>query len=144
MDEVMQTVGASIMGVTMGCARCHNHKFDPITITDYYSMTSVFQDVEFGGRFPEYSTSHPRKKRGDEIWETIASQRRVLREIGGWEENWGAFRELHFQPITTKAVRIRFKMKNVGIDELEVLGTEDRAKNLALAANGTTVSGRRD
>lgn len=32
MDEVMQTVGASIMGVTLGCARCHNHKFDPISI----------------------------------------------------------------------------------------------------------------
>ena len=48
MDGVMHTVGASIMGVTIGCARCHNHKFDPITITDYYAMTAVFQDIEFG------------------------------------------------------------------------------------------------
>ncbi|MEL7263780.1 MAG: DUF1549 domain-containing protein, partial [Planctomycetota bacterium] len=50
MDEIMQTVGASILGVTVGCARCHNHKFDPITIRDYYSLTGVFQDVEFGSR----------------------------------------------------------------------------------------------
>ncbi len=55
MDEIMQTVGASVMGVTIGCARCHNHKFDPISIKDYYSMTGVFQDVEFGSRFPEFA-----------------------------------------------------------------------------------------
>ena len=60
MDEIIQTVGASVMGVTIGCARCHNHKFDPITITDYYSMTGVFQDIEFGGRFPEFSLEHPK------------------------------------------------------------------------------------
>ena len=141
MDEIMQTVGASIMGVTMGCARCHNHKFDPITIKDYYSMTGVFQDVEFGSRFPEFSEEHPRKKRGQELWQAIAEQRQILREFGGWEENWGAFRELHFKPVTTKAVRIRFKQPSVGLDELEVFGTEDRRENLALASAGTKVSG---
>ena len=63
MDEIMQTVGASMMGVTMSCARCHNHKFDPISIQDYYSMTAVFQDIEFGSRFPEFDQTHPRKRR---------------------------------------------------------------------------------
>lgn len=141
MDEIMQTVGASIMGVTMGCARCHNHKFDPITIKDYYSMTGVFQDIEFGSRFPEFSEDHPRRKRGQELWRAIAEQRRILREFGGWEENWGAFRELHFRPITTKAVRIRFKQPSVGLDEMEVFGTEDRKENLAHKSNGTKVTG---
>ncbi len=141
MDEVVQTVGASIMGVTMGCARCHNHKFDPISIKDYYSMTGVFQDIEFGSRFPEFSPEHPRRQRGDALWKEIANQRRILRKSGGWEENWGAFRELHFTPITTKAIRIRFKMPNVGLDELEVFGTEERNENLARASNGTKVSG---
>jgi hypothetical protein len=141
MDEIMQTVGASIMGVTIGCARCHNHKFDPITIKDYYSMTGVFQDVEFGSRFPEFSEEHPRRKRGQELWQAIAEQRQFLREFGGWEEDWGAFRELHFKPVFTKAVRIRFKQPSVGLDELEVFGTEDRRENLALASAGTKVSG---
>ncbi len=141
LDEVLQTVGASVMGITIGCARCHNHKFDPISIKDYYSMTGVFQDVEFGGRFPEFSHEHPRKKRGGELWAEIAEQRRVLRATGGWEEDWGAFRELHFNAIATKAVRIRFKMANVGLDELEIFGTEDRRLNLARASAGTKVSG---
>lgn len=131
MDEIMQTVGASVMGVTIGCARCHNHKFDPITITDYYAMTGVFQDIEFGGRHPEFKSDHPRRKRGEEIWKGIAKNRRTLKEFGAWEENWGAFREMHFRPIKTKAVRIQFKMKNVGLDELEVLGPEKYGENLA-------------
>ena len=54
MDEIMQTVGASMMGVTMSCARCHNHKFDPVSIQDYYSMTAVFEDIEFGVGIPNF------------------------------------------------------------------------------------------
>lgn len=141
MDEIMQTVGASIMGVTMGCARCHNHKFDPVTIKDYYSMTAVFQDIEFGSRFPEFSMEHPRRKRGHEIRQAISQQRRRLRESGGWEENWGAFREMHFKPVTTRSIRIRFKQPSVGLDELEVFGTEDRRENLAHSRTGTQVTG---
>ena len=73
MDEIMQTVGASIMSVTIGCARCHNHKFDPITIQDYYAMTAVFQDVEFGSRHPEYS---PRSSAAKTWGRNLASDRR--------------------------------------------------------------------
>lgn len=141
LDEIMQTVGASIMGVTIGCARCHNHKFDPVTIRDYYSMTAVFQDIEFGSRFPELAKEHPRRQRGQELWKGIAKQRRILRELGGWEENWGAFRELHFRSITTKGIRVRFKSLNVSLDELEVLGPAGSGENLADRNNGTKVSG---
>ena len=141
MDEIMQTVGASVMGVTIGCARCHNHKFDPITIRDYYSMTAVFQDVEFGGRFPEFAEDHPRRQRGSELRAEISKQRKLLKQMGAWEENWGAFRELHFRPVTTNAIRIRFTIPNVGLDELQVFGPEDRRENLALASQGTKLSG---
>lgn len=141
MDEIMQTVGASLMGVTVGCARCHNHKFDPLTITDYYAMTGIFQDIEFGARFPEFSEDHPRRKRGAELRKEIGKQRQILRGTGGWEENWGAFRELHFPAVTTTAVRIRFKTPNVGLDELEIFGAQNPRSNLAEAALGTAVTG---
>ena len=59
LDEVLQTVGASSLGMTIGCARCHNHKFDPISIKDYYSMSAVFEDIEFGSRFPELGRGSP-------------------------------------------------------------------------------------
>ena len=141
MDEIMQTVGASIMGVTIGCARCHNHKFDPLTITDYYAMTSVFQDVEFGSRFPEFSTDHPRRQRGETLWREISKQRALLRKTGPWIEHWGAYREAHFNPAETTAIRIRFQSPSVGLDEVEVFGPGDPRENLAHKDRGTKVSG---
>lgn len=141
LDEIMQTLGASVMGVTIGCARCHNHKFDPISIQDYYSMTAVFQDVEFGSRHPEYGSDHPIARRGVELLSQIEDLRKKLRKIGGWEEDWKAYRELHFKQITTKAVRIRFKMENVGLDELEVLSPGGLNEKPAIISRNAKVSG---
>ena len=137
MDEIMQTVGASMLGVTVGCARCHNHKFDPISIQDYYAMTAVFQGVEFGGRYPEFSDEHPRKQRAREIRKDMFKERSALRkEVGQWEENWGGYMEFQFPQATTQVLRIEFASPNIGIDELQVFGTEEYSKNLAFVGNG--------
>ena len=40
--DAVDTVGAAFLGLTVGCARCHDHKFDPISHRDYYSMTALF------------------------------------------------------------------------------------------------------
>ena len=141
MDEIIQTVGASVMGVTIGCARCHNHKFDPISLKDYYALTAIFQDMEFGGRQPEFANDHPLKRRGDELLAQIDELRKDLRVFGGWEEDWGAYREMHFPAVRTKAVRLRFKTTYVGLDELEIYGPTNVENNLALPINGTKLSG---
>ena len=137
MDEIMQTVGASMLGMTVSCARCHNHKFDPISIQDYYALTAVFQGVEFGGRWPEYRQDHPRRERADEIQAEMNEARNQLAKgAGQWVENWGGFTEMRFRPQKTKALRIEFERKAVGVDELEVFGPKDFRRNLALADNG--------
>ncbi len=38
----MDTVGSAFLGLTLGCARCHDHKSDPIAQRDYYRMTALF------------------------------------------------------------------------------------------------------
>ena len=141
MDEIMQTVGASMMAITMNCARCHNHKFDPVSIKDYYSMTGVFQDVEFGGRTPELPDSHPKQQASQLLWAEISKNRADLRETGNWEEDWGAYRELHFKPVVAESLRVTFLSKRAKLDELEVFGTEEPQKNLALAKLGVEVKG---
>ncbi len=42
LDDVLATVGRGVIGMTVQCARCHNHKFDPILQRDYYSMQASF------------------------------------------------------------------------------------------------------
>ena len=44
-DEQLSTVSRAFLGVTMGCARCHDHPFDPIPIQDYYSMAGIFRST---------------------------------------------------------------------------------------------------
>jgi len=45
-DEQIDTVGRSFLGMTLGCARCHDHKFDPIPARDYYAMAGIFGSTQ--------------------------------------------------------------------------------------------------
>lgn len=42
LDDMAATIGTSMLGMTIGCARCHDHKFDPIPVSDYYRFLSTF------------------------------------------------------------------------------------------------------
>ncbi len=44
-DEQLDTMGKSMLGMTIGCARCHDHKFDPIPASDYYAMAGILKST---------------------------------------------------------------------------------------------------
>ncbi len=44
-DEQIDTLGKAFMGMTLGCARCHDHKFDPVTQEDYYALAGIFRST---------------------------------------------------------------------------------------------------
>ena len=46
LDGILATTGGTMLGMTIGCARCHNHKFDPIPQKDYYRMLAVFYPAD--------------------------------------------------------------------------------------------------
>lgn len=46
LDDVIVTTGAAVLGMTLGCARCHDHKFDPLSQVDYYSLLDLLRDID--------------------------------------------------------------------------------------------------
>ena len=50
LDDIVATTSEAFLGLTVGCARCHDHKFDPITQRDYYRLQAVFSGVRHGER----------------------------------------------------------------------------------------------
>lgn len=61
-DDMIDTVGRSLLGLTLGCARCHDHKFDPVPTEDYYALAGIFRSTQvLDGESQKYvSTWHKR------------------------------------------------------------------------------------
>ncbi len=45
-DEQLDTLGRAFLGLTLGCCRCHDHKYDPLSIGDYYSLAGIFKSTK--------------------------------------------------------------------------------------------------
>ncbi len=58
LDDIVSTTSAALLGLTLGCARCHDHKYDPIPSKDYYRLSAVFAPSRRGDR----SLSGPRRR----------------------------------------------------------------------------------
>ena len=52
-SEQVDTVSQTFLGLTVACARCHDHKFDPITARDYYAMAGVFASMQMVNLRPD-------------------------------------------------------------------------------------------
>lgn len=50
LDDMVNTTGTAFLGLTLGCARCHHHKFDPIDHNEYYALTAMVAGVRHGER----------------------------------------------------------------------------------------------
>jgi hypothetical protein len=68
LDDLIATTGRGVLGLTVHCARCHNHKFDPIPQRDYYSLVAAFNGY--------VETTHPLVPRGE-----AEAYERKLKEI---------------------------------------------------------------
>lgn len=57
-DEQIDTVGRAFLGLTLGCARCHDHKFDPIDTADYYGLAGIFKSTQTMDSFKKVAIWH--------------------------------------------------------------------------------------
>ena len=139
LDDMINTTGTAFMGLTLGCARCHNHKFDPIRQTDYYSLQAIFAGIQHGDR--ALPLTEQQQQEIAEIDQHLVQLRDQLRPF---VKNSGPHRppvnargnEELFEPTAARFVRFTIQQTNASqpcIDELEIFsGTT----NVALASTG--------
>ena len=154
LHDMVSTTASAFLGLTVGCARCHDHKFDPVPQTDYYRIKAVFEGVKHGERpLPNPKEDAERQRQIAAVEREVASANERLAELrtaaqaaGGPpphrpqvspHENVDAF----------PAVRSRFLrftiLATTGnaqpcIDELEIFATD--GTNVARAATATASS----
>ena len=82
LDDVLETVGRGVLGMTIQCARCHDHKFDPILQKDYYSLTSaIFGYVETDWPMLPDEQALEYLEKTQELDSRVAAVREQIREI---------------------------------------------------------------
>lgn len=152
LDEIVVNITQTFLGLSVACARCHDHKFDPISQRDYYAMQAFVAGVEYGDR----------ELRTPEVEQLRAKAERLKGELAELNRELPRFEPLaqsgfrrppvnarenidRFAPVTTRKLRftvLRTNNLEPCIDELEVFGTA--GENIALASLGTRVSSSGD
>jgi hypothetical protein len=168
LDEMIRATGEAFLGMTIGCARCHDHKFDPLTQRDYYSLYAIFAGTTHGER--EVATPSERQARREKLKPlersraAIAMERDALQKeleqrarerepelLTTWTRpklsRYGT--EEEFPTVTARQVRLVIEGTDgsdpdkdlARIDEFEVWTDEAAPRNVALAANGGRATG---
>jgi hypothetical protein len=81
-DEQIDVMGRAFMGLTLGCVRCHDHKFDPIPQTDYYALAALFKSTQSFSvdRIGALSTAYEAPMGSLDDFAAVKSSERILKE----------------------------------------------------------------
>lgn len=81
-DEQIETLGRAFLGMTLGCVRCHDHKFDPIRQDDYYALAAIFKSTRSysGDNIGALSTAFETPLAGFEEFAAVKSAERALEQ----------------------------------------------------------------
>jgi mono/diheme cytochrome c family protein len=166
-DDLITATSNAFLGLTVNCARCHHHKFDPIPTEDYYRLRAAFDGVTHGERVlatEAEKSAHaaglaPLEARRREVTAGLESLEKSIAtralERAAREANWTLpkvtrhFNEHRFAPVRARHLRFRIRAtsdrprsgENARLDEFEVWTAERESRNIALAATGTTATG---
>ena len=155
LHDMVSVTGSAMLGLTTGCARCHNHKFDPVSQQDYYAMVGVFAGVSHGDRAIRMPADSNKDKQIAALKEKITATRA---ELAKYEAKLPPRRlpvnakenEETFEPVQAKFVRFTAQVTNSGlepcIDELEIYATPaaGQSVNVALASAGAKATSSGD
>ncbi len=148
LGEIVINTSEAFLALSVGCARCHNHKFDAISAKDYYSMQAFFAGVSYGDRPIQSPRDADQRRRAEVARGRLREIDRALAELVPLAGS-GATRPPvsprlnveRFQPVAARRVRFSIDKANLYepcLDEIEVFDTG--GENVALAARGTVPS----
>jgi cytochrome c553 len=80
-DEQVDTTARAFMGLTMGCARCHDHKFDPLSAADYYALAGIFKSTKTMENFNVVAVWHEHELFDEQQRQQNESWQKRRREI---------------------------------------------------------------
>lgn len=144
LDQIVQNVGASMLGVTVGCARCHEHKFDPISARDYYRMVSVFSGVQYDKRNWRDGNDAERKEQVAALDAQLAEIEAELKTLPTARTvDAGIYTDL-CEPVEARWIRLSIDETDAtregpAFDEIEIFSA-DKNVNVALASRGAVAS----
>ena len=81
LDDILRTASETFLGMTVGCARCHDHKIDPIPQKDYYSLLSFFSDISPHGKGKTNHVPITDAKTKAQMEKKLAEQQKVITAI---------------------------------------------------------------
>ena len=100
LDDMVSTTGAAFLGLTIGCARCHDHKFDPIQQADYYRIQAAFGGVQHGER--EWTTLALKERRAAQEMPLLEKQQQVMAQMNALKEQAKPLVEAQREEITRR------------------------------------------
>jgi len=79
LHDIIGTTASAFLGTTLACARCHDHKFDPLPTTDYYGFMAILQGVQHGERELRTVETKEREAKAEALRKEIAPIEQTLR-----------------------------------------------------------------
>ncbi len=166
LDDMVNAAASAFLGLTVSCAKCHDHKFDPILQADYYRLQAVFSGVVHGER--DLAPAEERGRREQALKPLEESLRKAEERIAEMRKAAGPrmeaekpailaryrpapdpkLTEERFAATPARYVRLRIlatsslassQPRAAGLDEIEVWTAGEPGRNVALASQGSRV-----